>query len=325
MFLADAGVTDQERLETLAERLKQRRRSGAAASDDPPVFRVTALDALSGRPAWEKTVEVTGAVGGAYWCSLGAIYNRNVLLLFGVFLDGHYWKQFFAGEFDKRRVVALSGEDGGLLWEEPIGYRVRPLVIGDTLHAEPWAYDLHSGEQQTRLHPVTGQEEAWQFARPGHHCGCPAASPHTMLFRSYTLGWYDLVGDYGTQHFGSQRPGCWINFIPANGLLMVPEATSGCLCPFPNVLHAGVQEQPGEQTMGLLQPARPDDARQALGLNFGGSGDRKNRSGSGSWLGYPRPGGSLVLRFDVGMAFHPGGGYTHRNPASTPIAGVDEP
>ena len=26
------------------------------------------------------------------------------------------------------------------------------------------------------------------------------------------------------------RPGCWINMIPAGGLLLIPEASSGCTC-----------------------------------------------------------------------------------------------
>jgi len=29
------------------------------------------------------------------------------------------------------------------------------------------------------------------------------------------------------------RPGCWINIIPAGGLVLVPEASSGCSCNFP--------------------------------------------------------------------------------------------
>lgn len=28
------------------------------------------------------------------------------------------------------------------------------------------------------------------------------------------------------------RSGCWINMIPAGGLLLVPEASSGCTCNF---------------------------------------------------------------------------------------------
>ena len=26
------------------------------------------------------------------------------------------------------------------------------------------------------------------------------------------------------------RPGCWLNIIPANGLILVPESSSGCTC-----------------------------------------------------------------------------------------------
>ncbi len=29
------------------------------------------------------------------------------------------------------------------------------------------------------------------------------------------------------------RPGCWINIIPAGGLVLVPEASSGCSCNHP--------------------------------------------------------------------------------------------
>ncbi|GAG42434.1 unnamed protein product, partial [marine sediment metagenome] len=46
---------------------------------------------------------------------------------------------------------------------------------------------------------------------------------------------YDLLADSGTMHFGAQRPGCWINFIPAGGLLLFPEASVSCMCPFPNM------------------------------------------------------------------------------------------
>ena len=73
-----------------------------------------------------------------------------------------------------------AGEVAGLLDE--LGYRVRPLVVGDTLHAEPWAFDLRTGRQKMRVNPITGREEIWQFARPGHHCGCPAITRSTVEF-----------------------------------------------------------------------------------------------------------------------------------------------
>ena len=32
--------------------------------------------------------------------------------------------------------------------------------------------------------------------------------------------------------FDEIRPGCWINLLPAGGLLLAPEASSGCSCNF---------------------------------------------------------------------------------------------
>jgi len=32
---------------------------------------------------------------------------------------------------------------------------------------------------------------------------------------------------------GSAWPGCWINIIPAGGLVLIPEASSGCTCGYP--------------------------------------------------------------------------------------------
>ena len=42
----------------------------------------------------------------------------------------------------------------------------------------------------------------------------------------------DLDSDAGTRHFAGHRLGCWINAIPANGLVLIPEASAGCVCLF---------------------------------------------------------------------------------------------
>jgi outer membrane protein assembly factor BamB len=331
MFLATTKVTPEQRKQALQKRrdeiakLPDKERPAAEkALQDAPVRAIIALDTATGKPVWQRPTDLTGATGGAYWCSLGAIYNNDVLMLFGVYADGHYWKQFFAGKFEQRRVVSLFAGDGRLLWDKHIGYRVRPIVIGDTFHAEPWAYDLHTGRQKMRTHPITGQQEPWQFARPGHHCGAPAASPHVMLFRSYTLGWYDLDRDYGTKHFASQRPGCWINFIPANGLLMVPEASSGCMCPFPN--STSIVFQPKQEERGwayFSSPGEPTPVKH-LALNLGAPGDRQAEDGT-LWLGYPRPGGSLVMQLKASVALYRGGKYIRHDPARLDIAGTTDP
>lgn len=331
LHFAASQVTAAQREAALAPQVQEVHRLPEAEQaallkklEEATVYNVVTLDARTGEKLWEQPVEVTGAVGGAYWCSLGAICKEDVLLLFGVFLDGHYWTQFLSGQFAARQVVALSASDGETLWRKPVGYRVRPLVVGDTLHAEPWAYDLRTGAQRTRVHPITGREEPWQFARPGHHCGAPAASPHMLLFRSLTLGWYDLENDFGTQHFGGNRPGCWINFIPANGLLLMPEASSGCMCPFPNSCTVVFQNRDTTQQWAYFSQPGAMTPVKHLALNLGAPGDRKDAQGV-LWLGYPRPGGSLVLQHQTGLSFFPGYRYFIHDPARLDIDGTDKP
>jgi len=325
-FVSSHATPDQRRqaIEEARRRIDTLPKSQRAAAEADvgkiAVQRVVALGAEDGKRRWQKPIDASH-LGGS---NVAAMYNNGVLVIFGVYLDGHYWQQFFAGEFASRRVVALSGEDGRWLWSRAVGYRVRPLIIGDTLHAEPWAFDLHTGQPKTRIHPVTGQEDQWQFARPGHHCGCPSASPYCLFFRSYNFGYYDLLGDYGTMHFGAQRAGCWINLIPAAGLLLAPEASAGCMCPFPNMCTVVFKPSEENRAWAYYSAPGPMTPVRHLALNLGASGDRTDAAGT-LWLGYPRPGGSLVLQFEVDRAFYSGGSFVKRNSAFTAIAGTDKP
>lgn len=309
---------------------ESQRAKAERALPEADVRRVVALDLETGRTRWEKGLDLTNCGGwhaatNSYGAILATMYNQGVLVFFGVYLDGHYWQQFFAGQFDTRQVKALSGEDGKLLWSRQIGFRVRPLVIGDTLHAEPWAFDLHTGEPRTRVHPVTGQTGRWQFSRPGHHCGLPIASPNCMFFRSYNLGYYDLVGDYGTMHFGAHRAGCWINFIPAGGLLLVPEASAGCMCAFPNMCTVVFQPKQQNKAWATYSADGPMTPVRRLAINLGAAGDR-NDSGGGLWLGYPRPfQGRLSVPLEIQPTFYPGGRFVSGNSVYAPFTGTDDP
>ncbi len=293
-----------------------------------PMRGVTALDLATGRTVWNKQMDLTGCVGGTHWGTLGSMVHDGVLVFFGVYTDGHFWKEFFANQFDKRRVIALAASDGSPLWSKNIAYRVRPLIIGDTFHAEPWAFDLKTGEQRTRVNPITGRTEPWQFARPGHHCGTPAACANVMLFRSYYLGYYDLIGDSGTTTFGGQRPGCWINFIAANGLVMMPEASSGCMCPFPIVCTTVLAPREENRAWGKYSLAGDTKPVKHLALNLGAPGDRRDDAGT-LWLAYPRPAPatpSLVLQFKLGITLQPGiGKYLAQSADFVRIEGTRSP
>jgi len=331
MFLIDGTVSDEERQEALKSRIAEAKKLEGLEKIDAEnaiktacVRRVVALDAKTGQKIWEKVMDLTGCGGGAYFQTIGTIYKDGVLVVFGVYTDGHFWREFFAGQFESRRITVLDAKDGNVMWSKCIGYRVRPLVIGDTLHAEPWKFDLRTGEQKMRVHPVTGRKEPWQFARPGHHCGCPAGSPNGLFFRSYFIGYYDLAGDYGTMHFGAQRTGCWINFIAANGLLLIPEASSGCMCPFPNMCTVVFKHRKANRAWAVFSSPGDMTPVKHFAINLGAPGERKDSQGR-LWFGYPRPGGWLVLQFKLETRFVPGGTFFKRNSDTIQVSGTDCP
>ena len=96
-------------------------------------------------------------------------------------------------------------------------------IIGDTIVQEPYRYDLRSGKRHTD----------WKFARGGHGCGSISASSRAFFFRAGNPTMCDLATGKKSKVNLVSRPGCWINMLPAGGLLLIPEASSGCTCDFP--------------------------------------------------------------------------------------------
>jgi len=302
LFYVDRDVTDQQREAGLAGIDPKKRVDYRGRPVPPDVRLVVALEAETGKPLWQRPQYVGDCVsiskGGG---ELTAMTARGVLLLCGQPWNGHFWKQFFAGEFSRRSLIALSADDGRELWSGRKGYRSRPIIVGDVIYAEPWAYTLRTGEPQQRRHPVTGEYGRWQMARPGHHCGNIAGCPNALFFRSGSTAYYDLAADYGTIHFGSQRPGCWINCIPACGVVLMPEASSGCVCPFS--LHCTItfHHRRTNRVWGMASAEGPGQPVRHLAVNFGAPGDRRASDGT-LWLAYPRPyEGRLVLPLKLGV------------------------
>ena len=333
VFLADKAATPEQRQAALKDRTEElehlqgtelEKARGALNAAD--VRLVVALDAATGVPRWEKPVDVSKCVGiGAGGGELTTIYRNRTLLLCSAPRNGHYWGQFFAGAFSQRSIIALSGEDGRPLWSGELGYRSRPLVVGDTVIAEPWAYDLRTGERKTRVNPITGEAERWQFARPGHHCGWVSASASTLFFRSWSIAWYDLTTDYGTAHFGSVRPGCAINSIPANGLVLIPEASSGCMCAFPNVCTVVLKPRQTNRAWGMFSSSSPIRPVKHLAINLGAPGERRDGHGT-LWVAFPRPRKHrIVFDLELNASILSGGGYFRHNPEGILIEGTDKP
>jgi len=257
---------------------------------------VVALDAASGKKLWEKPVDFTGCCGDA----MGSAYQKDVLLFFGC-VGNHDAYRFQEEQLTYRRIVAMSASTGEILWSRPINYRVRPVVIGDKIIIEPRACDLRTGKIQTRIDPITGRQVPWEFLRPGHTCAITSAAPNALFYRSSCVAFYDLVRDAGVALFGGIRPGCWINMIPANGLVLVPEASVGCTCSYPlrgsfALVHKPERAQPWTVYINHTEskqreqvvPRPYDKPVKHLGINFGAPADMKDDNGT-LWLAYPNP------------------------------------
>ena len=97
LYFIDDNVTPEQCREALRDRLAGMSEDAAAAAlKAAPVRLAVALDVATGAPVWQRPVDLTGALGGGYWHALATMVSKEVMVIFGVFTDGHYWQQFFA-------------------------------------------------------------------------------------------------------------------------------------------------------------------------------------------------------------------------------------
>ena len=131
-------------------------------------------------------------------------------------------------------IHAFSAQDGKPLWQSSQNQRTNiggshgeqdhhPAIVGDIVYVEPYAYHLETGVRR----------ENWRMNRNGHGCGTISASATACFFRAGHPTMCDLSTGKFRKVTQVSRPGCWINMIPAGGLLLIPEASSGCTCDYP--------------------------------------------------------------------------------------------
>jgi outer membrane protein assembly factor BamB len=325
VFFIDSSITSEQRAEVLRQdkshlaQLEGKEREIAEERvKNADVRTAVALDARTGEQLWAEPVDVTDCseigIGGG---KLTLIYQDGVLVLCGANANGHFWKQFVAGEFERRRLVALSAEDGYKMWAKDANYRHRPIVIGEHVLAEPWMFDLKTGDQITREHPLTGEEVPWSMMRTGHHCGMLTGCDSGMImFRSGFTGFYDLNSDAGAEHFAGHRLGCWINAIPANGLVLIPEASAGCVCLFSIASTVVLEPREPRRPWSIYSAVGAPTPVKHMAINLGAPGDRKDENGT-VWFSYPRNKAyqetSLDVKLDLDPKFGAGGGFRSIN------------
>ncbi|MCE5325403.1 MAG: PQQ-binding-like beta-propeller repeat protein, partial [Planctomycetaceae bacterium] len=257
---------------------------------------------------WQKPVDCSATGGGR----VTLVLTKGLLLQMS---DQGGWKAFggySVNEGTGRGMAARKAANGELVWLKDLSYRSRAVIAGDTIFAEPWAYDLATGEKKTIPNPLTGQTVPWRFVRPYKHCGPFNASADTLFFRCEGYGYYDTTRDTGVSLFPSNRPNCWMSFIAAEGLALWPAGDTGCRCGLPiscsvALVHDDEDRVYGDYSFsGDLTPVR------TLALNIAGPGDRRDSSGQ-LWLAFPRNkyGGAVELPYTA--AFDGKETYDRRN------------
>jgi len=283
---------------------------------------LVSLDMRTGKRLWSRPLDITETCNHILFLN----YAKDTVLL--------------TGTSNKNRKVhyhlyAFEAETGEPMWYRehfhpfwPVGgdhgeQTRHPVIMDDVIYAEPYAYHLKTGEPVTRVHPVTGEEVQWDIYR-GHGCGTFSASDGCLFYRSTYQAMNDLQADAGPNTLTGIRPGCWINMVPAGGMLLVPEGSSGCTCPFP--IQTSVAYYPTQrkenwsafQSHGDIQPVKH------LAVNLGAPGDQRAKDGT-LWFSFPRPPDGRTVKLPIEVQFAEGSGYFRENADAVSVQGTDEP
>jgi len=184
---------------------------------------LVAVNANSGKELWRKAIDLSAVQHNVYLS-----YAQGKLVTVGSRNEGT----------DKKTAKVLydiqvfDAKTGLSIWEktQDQGTKIggdhgeqdhRPVVVGNRLYCEPFAYDLATGK------PL--KDWAW-INKHRRGCGNISASASSFFFRQSNPTMFDLKTNTYSKVTAITRPGCWINIIPAGGLLLIPEASSGCTC-----------------------------------------------------------------------------------------------
>lgn len=353
VFYLTAESDEKQRSQALAERADMVGKGSyveGVERDLPPekmdVRTAVLRDLENGEVIWRKPLDLTECgprlpnwrkgAGGTKWPFVGTAYAHGLLAFYGHFgnHDAHVF-DWSKSKQTERRVTVVSAKDGHMVWSRPFHYLQKPIIVGDKIIVLPRVCDLRTGEIVMRNHPVSGQRVPLEVIRPGHGCGTMSASAHHLFYRSDSIGICGLTEDSGLDLFGSIRPGCWLNIISADGLVLIPEASSGCTCSYPLKCSLALAPKPGGHvgnwvifpTHGAATPVKH------LALNIGAPGDMRDAHGT-VWLAYPRPktrGNAkgyhegYGLNLDFGRGGVDGANTYYRDFRGPEFAGVDRP
>jgi outer membrane protein assembly factor BamB len=330
LFLVEEGGADVDRSAAVRE-VGQLVATGVYCESDESLLkpaqrdvrRLVALEADTGKVLWKKTLDLTGCGGDRMELTCA----RGLVLFYGHYANEDH-ALFRSGKLAWRRVTAVSAETGRGVWSRPLNYRGRPVVVGDTLVAQPRLFDLETGKVKMRKHPVSGEKVEWGMVSTGGSASLATASSHTLCVCSDFLSACDLRRDEGATLSAGENPGAWVQAVPVCGGVFLTESGRGGVGPV--ALRPTRRLAPGAWghfvSEGTLRPV------QRLAINLGAPGDKreireKDPESATLWLAYPRPvcesNGNIAL--SLSEETWPGLGFFAQDESYSGISGTERP
>jgi outer membrane protein assembly factor BamB len=206
-----------------------RKVSGRVAGNDLwKRARVVCLATATGKVVWERPLEEPAALSlnrGFIQVAYGSHTSEGFML---VLSEGHTDttgdKPTIVGNYSYR---LFADADGARRWKQTTAWRTNnhgshmshPVVLPDRVYVEPTGVTLADGKV---LDHTFGPREG---------CSTVVAGRDTLFFRGINRCVTQWSLDSRTPTKWSRlRPSCWLNMIPAQGMMLIPEGGGGCSC-----------------------------------------------------------------------------------------------
>ncbi|MDP6526152.1 MAG: PQQ-binding-like beta-propeller repeat protein [Kiritimatiellia bacterium] len=199
---------------------------------------IVALDAKNGKQCWKHKILIE-SITDAIYLSIGADT---------IIVTGSHYRKVSAEERRGRQkpdqpmrtryeVFAVDCSKGKPLWSRLFtpnrdhelngshGINIQhPSIVDDTVYGPGFAFNIRSGKD------ING----WRW-EVGQKCGTVSTSREYAFCRFSKQKFcyiFSLETGENAPLSKASRPGCWINIIPAGGLVLVPESSAGCTCEY---------------------------------------------------------------------------------------------
>ena len=183
-------------------------KEGRGKSDIFNNMYMVSLDENTGKINWEK--KLNNAPGITTYFMAGSKDYNVIVSSF----KGNYY------------IYTYNAANGDLVWKTEQswfsdnhgGHLSRPAIVKNKLIVKPAIYKLDSGEKLKI-----------EIPKAGHGCASYALSEQSTFYRGGSVTQFNFDTDKFSQ-WERLRPDCWISTIPAQGMVLSPEAGGGCSC-----------------------------------------------------------------------------------------------